>query len=363
MVLMPLGHTRREKFHWDLVFDRVLGALVEAAGLTPERIDRATLLSKPILQEIIDRLKTAVVVLADISRNNANVLFELGYAWASTKEFVVVADQDPAELAFWPGQWQIKDYTEESQRRQSQQDLLTAVEQFDADLERKKLQASNRLESHQKVENLYGSVISHSAFVNPFQDRITSWLLSESEAAVNNVMRGTWHFSTRSAAEDVGHILTSIMDRLEKDEEYCTVTKSRFRRRRGVVDASVFFDSNRQAAERGVLIKRVFLIDKQDINAITTTADVNIRDILHRHDGANDQGVEVRCMLVDDLSLACEQHGHFAIVSRRHPNAGSVVIEPLYDEAHKSIKTIALHFSTHRGSQSDVKTAKNGICT
>ena len=45
-----------------------------------------------------------------------------------------------------------------------------------------------------------------------------------------------------------------------------------------MVDASVFFDSNRQAAERGVLIKRVFLIDKQDINAITTTADVNIRD-------------------------------------------------------------------------------------
>jgi hypothetical protein len=43
------------------------------------------------IDEIADRIRAAAVCLADISVNNPNVWFELGFAIAARKEVVLVA--------------------------------------------------------------------------------------------------------------------------------------------------------------------------------------------------------------------------------------------------------------------------------
>ena len=62
---------------------------IGAAGLTPYRVDQDPNVSVPI-ESIEEEIRNSAMCLADITLNNPNVWFELGYALACGKEVVLV---------------------------------------------------------------------------------------------------------------------------------------------------------------------------------------------------------------------------------------------------------------------------------
>jgi hypothetical protein len=76
---------------FDKRYDDILIPAIKAAGLTPYRVDRDPAVSIPI-DKIEDEIRRSDICLADISANNPNVWFELGYAFAAGKEVVMVSE-------------------------------------------------------------------------------------------------------------------------------------------------------------------------------------------------------------------------------------------------------------------------------
>lgn len=85
---------------FDARYDQVLAPAVIAAGLEPYRVDRDPGAIIPI-QEIEDQIRAARICLADISLDNPNVWFELGFAFAAERQVVMIcADVRPTRYPF-----------------------------------------------------------------------------------------------------------------------------------------------------------------------------------------------------------------------------------------------------------------------
>jgi hypothetical protein len=74
---------------FDKRFDDVIEPAISAAGLEAYRVDRDPKVSIPI-EEIESGMRNAEVCLAEITTDNPNVWFELGFAIASQREVVLV---------------------------------------------------------------------------------------------------------------------------------------------------------------------------------------------------------------------------------------------------------------------------------
>ena len=74
---------------YDKRFDDVLVPAIEAAGLKAYRVDRDPAASIPI-DQIETGIRAASVCLAEITTDNPNVWFELGYAIAARRDVVLV---------------------------------------------------------------------------------------------------------------------------------------------------------------------------------------------------------------------------------------------------------------------------------
>lgn len=85
---------------FDKRFDDVLVPAIDAAGLEPYRVDRDPSVTIPI-DEIQSGIQSSRVCLADITRDNPNVWFELGYAIASRRGVVLIcASERSARFPF-----------------------------------------------------------------------------------------------------------------------------------------------------------------------------------------------------------------------------------------------------------------------
>lgn len=85
---------------FDNRYEDVFAPAIKEAGLEPYRVDRDPSVSIPI-QEIEAGIKDARICLADISLDNPNVWFELGFAIASSKEVILVcSDQRQTRFPF-----------------------------------------------------------------------------------------------------------------------------------------------------------------------------------------------------------------------------------------------------------------------
>ncbi|MBN9061427.1 MAG: hypothetical protein BGP06_21335 [Rhizobiales bacterium 65-9] len=73
-------------------YEDVLAPAIKGAGLEPYRVDRDPKVSLPI-QEIENGIRNSSVCLADISLDNPNVWFELGYAIAAGKEVILICSE------------------------------------------------------------------------------------------------------------------------------------------------------------------------------------------------------------------------------------------------------------------------------
>lgn len=78
---------------FDKRYDEVLDPAIRAAGIEPYRVDRDTAVRIPI-EEIEQGIRNADVCLAEITTDNPNVWFELGYAIACGKEVVLVCSAE-----------------------------------------------------------------------------------------------------------------------------------------------------------------------------------------------------------------------------------------------------------------------------
>ena len=77
---------------FDKRFTDVYSKAIEKAGLEPYRVDRDASASIPV-QQIEAAISGAVVCLADITLDNPNVWFELGYRLALNKEICIICSE------------------------------------------------------------------------------------------------------------------------------------------------------------------------------------------------------------------------------------------------------------------------------
>jgi hypothetical protein len=78
---------------FDRRYEDVLSPAIKNANLEPYRVDRDAAVSIPI-ESIEDGIQNSVVCLADISLDNPNVWFEVGYAIAARKEVVFICSEE-----------------------------------------------------------------------------------------------------------------------------------------------------------------------------------------------------------------------------------------------------------------------------
>lgn len=80
-------------------FDDVYKPALESVGLTAYRVDLDPAVKIPI-EDIELRIKNAEICFADISVDNPNVWYELGYAFALAKDVVMVCDESRKDFPF-----------------------------------------------------------------------------------------------------------------------------------------------------------------------------------------------------------------------------------------------------------------------
>lgn len=78
---------------FDKRYEDILAPAVTAAGFESYRVDRDPKVTIPI-KDIEKGIESSAICLADISTDNPNVWFELGYALAAKKEVVIVCSDE-----------------------------------------------------------------------------------------------------------------------------------------------------------------------------------------------------------------------------------------------------------------------------
>jgi hypothetical protein len=81
------------------LYTEVIKPVVEEYGFECERADEAHT-TNPILQDIIQSIRQCSVIIADITPNNPNVFYEVGYAHATNKPTILLCDRKRDKLPF-----------------------------------------------------------------------------------------------------------------------------------------------------------------------------------------------------------------------------------------------------------------------
>jgi hypothetical protein len=90
-----------DKGKYDKRYEGVFEPAIRAAGLDAYRVDHDPSVEVPIAA-IEEGIKSASICLAEISEDNANVWFELGYALALGRPVVMVCSNDRQRYPFEP---------------------------------------------------------------------------------------------------------------------------------------------------------------------------------------------------------------------------------------------------------------------
>ncbi|MEW6665927.1 MAG: hypothetical protein AB1512_11995 [Thermodesulfobacteriota bacterium] len=85
-VAMPFGEP------FDTIYNECVGPAVKSACLAPSRGD-SRFRPAPIVDDICRMIQDAVILVADLTTGNQNVLYEIGLAHAIGKPVVLVAEQ------------------------------------------------------------------------------------------------------------------------------------------------------------------------------------------------------------------------------------------------------------------------------
>jgi hypothetical protein len=92
-VLMPFAR------HFNKRYELAIKSAIRDAGMRPERVDQQSFHRKGITDKIIQQIQDADVIIADVSTNNPNVLYEVGYAYAKDKLCILLTNA-PNKIPF-----------------------------------------------------------------------------------------------------------------------------------------------------------------------------------------------------------------------------------------------------------------------
>src|SRR5215472_1335265 len=89
-VIMPIGKEAEQK-KWRDIYENVFKQSIETGGFNL-KCERADDIHKPgsIMQQVLEQLNLARVVLADLTSQNANVFYELGVRHTLEKRSILV---------------------------------------------------------------------------------------------------------------------------------------------------------------------------------------------------------------------------------------------------------------------------------
>lgn len=93
-VIQPISDEKFTKRYED-----IYKPAIEAVGLTPYRVDLDPS-AHILIDEIESMIKKSIICFADISIDNPNVWYELGYAFASERDVVMVCDEERSNFPF-----------------------------------------------------------------------------------------------------------------------------------------------------------------------------------------------------------------------------------------------------------------------
>jgi hypothetical protein len=326
LVIMPFGSTPADKLLNDMVYDHIIVKACIDADVHPERIDRHYVGNEPLSEALERSLKTAPLVIADLSGNNPNVLFELGFRRAQGKPFICIS-RNPVDAAFWPRLFQIVDYTAAGGFDRLASYVSTALKEL-----------HRRLESEEELLQLLDIVRRPEALKNPWQDRVACWRISRARADIKCIENAEWEFEAKTSSSYVSYVLTELLKAMRDYEEFLTVSNIEFWASEAVGNAA-FLNANIDAAHRGVDVKRLLLVDKKrcaDHRYLTTVRKVARQQLeaCARAEKFQADHLVVRYKLCDDYPRDRASYGHFAVARRRSADSeesGSMLIEPRYD--------------------------------
>jgi hypothetical protein len=92
-VAMPFDGTLDDHFHY------AIAPAVRSAGLLCERMDQQKF-TGDVVSNMIARISSASILVAEVSDQNPNVYLEIGFAWGRAIPTVLLCSDDTKEIAF-----------------------------------------------------------------------------------------------------------------------------------------------------------------------------------------------------------------------------------------------------------------------
>lgn len=168
---------------FDKRYNDIFKPAIEAAGLIAYRVDEDETAEIPI-ETIEEKIKSACICLADITLDNPNVWYEVGYALASNKITILLCS-DEREGNTYP--FDIRQRSITQYKTESQSDFNVLTKTLTSKLKKlKNKQVVNRLAVIEEVDNISGLSYQEVAFitavlaVQDMPDEIVSaWAIKE----------------------------------------------------------------------------------------------------------------------------------------------------------------------------------------
>lgn len=159
---------------FDKRYEDTYDPAIRAAGLVPYRVDKDPS-AKNLIEQIEKKIDEAAICLADISIDNPNVWYELGYAFASGKDVVMVCDKQRKEFPFDIRHKSIIPYSSDSKR-----DFNNLENQI-----KEKIQAY--LNQHQNSIPSITTPLQDSNGLHPFELTMLSIIIGEQKSIQETV--------------------------------------------------------------------------------------------------------------------------------------------------------------------------------
>lgn len=307
LVIMPFGKDNETKATQKIIYDKVIVPSIEEALGANAKIYRIDMdnVDGPVKDETMNRLKRADLVVADVSNNNANVSFELGFRIAQGKPFVLISNGS-AEPAYWLSRYQITNYNKSDEISRLKGKIRTAYKGI-----------QNRVLSEEQLTKLTDRIRRKEKIPNPFQDRMSAWRVERAEDQVESIQQGAWLLDANPPPAYIALMFEGIMQLLKRREEYWTMTNFKFWSDKGM-GATALLEANAQAARKGVNIKRIFLINKKEWRGTKRSQGLNIlREHRRTYDAVNkicgQERISARCWLLERPNNIPIRFMHFGL--------------------------------------------------
>ncbi|MGI9014526.1 MAG: hypothetical protein ACR2GY_09785 [Phycisphaerales bacterium] len=333
-VFMPFGEAGTEEAASSLKrFLECFTPAAEQAGFKAVRVDT----DPPPGQRAADGIETylnAPMSLFDLSSNNPNVFFELGYRYARRLPLVCVSD-GTGKLPFL-AQWNAINHK-----------LVNAI----ADITKRLTDESTCGSSAQAILNDVSDELA-TLLKTPrpgVLDRFIALRLASIRTELHSARLGRWNRTIYRPNPYVARLFTQFVDDLKESDCYDTITNLEFWSETEV-GGSEFLTANGNAAKRGVVIRRLILVDEPRLATDATYVATAIKCINdHRAESKTCDNLKTKVWLCPDYRAAIKRYGHYARLRIHAPDAVEVLVTPNHHSglAGGETKSLDIVFGSH----------------